>query len=208
MKIKITLITIGTLVIIALLIFFFMFIYPWFALWFGLATLPNPPKPEISYGEFPFQLTYELDGETKIIKDVAICEFDGYGQRTEAGQSRKWKTHLKSGTDESIPENERGKETDFAWITLLDLRNDGVFDDLDHKILELYFYGGNGYYYMGDELGGNSRAGQDFTWVHYVYQNTDGTIGHSGFKADEAWEKYKIKLIGWEPSPPIQNSFK
>ncbi|MDP4118427.1 MAG: hypothetical protein Q8873_04465 [Bacillota bacterium] len=180
----------------------------WFSFGGGIYFLPNPPKPAITYGEFPFKLTYELDGETKTITDVAICEFDGYGQRTEAGQSRKWKTHLKSGTDELIPANERGTETDFAWITMLDLRKDGAFDDFGHKVLELYFYGGNGHYYMGDELGGNSRAGQDFTWVDYMYQNADGTIGHSGYKANEAWEKYKIRLISWEPSSPIKNSFK
>lgn len=198
----------GLLAIVTLLVFFFVFIYPWVALWFGLAILPNPPKPEISYGEFPFRLTYELNGEIRTIKDVAICEFNGYGKRTEAGQSRKWKTHLKSEVDEPNSNNERGKETDFIWITLLDLRNDGVFDDFGHEILELYFFGGNGHYYMDDELGGHDRKAQDFTWVDYMYKTVDGTIGHSAFKAEEAYEKFNIRLISWEVVEPIQNTFK
>lgn len=195
------------LAIVTLLVFFFVFIYPWVALWFGLAILPNPPKPEISYGEFPFQLTYELDGEIRTIKDVAICEFDGYGQRSEAGQSRKWKIHLKSEMGESISDNERGKETDFIWITLLNLRNNGIYDDFGHEVLELYFFGGNGHYYMDDGLAGHDRKAQDFTWVDYMYKTVDGTIGHSAFKAEEAYEKFNIRLISWEPSLPIKNNF-
>lgn len=208
MNVKKIPIIIGLLAIATLLVFFFVFIYPWVTLWFGLAILPNPPKPDISYGEFPFQLTYELDGEIITIEDVAICEFDGYGQRSEAGQSRKWKTHLKSETGESVSGNERGEETDFIWITLLDLRNDGIYDDFGHEVLELYFFGGNGHYYMDDELGGHDRKAQDFTWVDYMYKTVDGTIGHSAFKAEEAYEKFSIRLINWECAPPIENSFK
>lgn len=205
MKGKVLLI-IGTVILslIILIGIFYIFVLSGAIFWFG----SNPPKPEITYGEFPFKLTYELNGETKIIKDTIICGFDGFYSLGSAGKYRKWKTHLKSMVDELIPANKRGKETDFARITLLDLRNYDVFDDFGHKVLELYFYGGNGHYYMGDELGGNSRSGQDFTWVYYAYQNADGTIGHSGYKANEAWEKYKIKLISWEPSPPIKNTYK
>lgn len=193
--------------IVTPLIFFFVVISPWIILWFGLAVLPNPPKPEIAYGEFPFQLIYELDEKIITIDDVAICEFDGYGQRTEAGQCRKWKTHLKSGADALISENERGEETDIVWITLLDLRNDGIYDAYGNEVLELYFFGGNGHYYMNDELGSRDRKVQDFTMIDYMYKRSDGTIGHSAFKAEEAYEKFNIRLIRWENSPPIENKF-
>ena len=153
----------------------------------------NPPKPEITYGEFPFRLTYELNGEIKIIEDTVICEFDGFYSLGSAGKYRKWNLHLSNGKD---------------YVSLLDLSNLDVIDDFNHKVMELYFSPGNAEYYMGDNLGGRSRQAQDFTWIYYNYQNTDGTIGGSGYRADVAWEKHKIRLISWEPSLPIQNTFK
>jgi len=36
-----------------------------------------PPEPEITYGEFPFRLEYEIDGERFVIEDVVIVEFMG-----------------------------------------------------------------------------------------------------------------------------------
>lgn len=168
----------------------------------------NPPKPEITYGEFPFKLTYELNGEIKVIEDVAICEFDGFGPRSSAGQSRKWKSSLKSGNGLSFSADEKKNETDMVWITLLDTRQTNDTDSLGNKVLELYFFGGNGHYYMGDKLGGHDRNAQGFDYISYLYQKVDGTIGHSSFNADEAWEKYKIRFISWEIADPIQNTFK
>lgn len=154
---------------------------------------PNPPIPEIQYGEFPFTLTYELDGEVKVVKDTVICEFEGFVNRGSAGKARKWKTSLKSGKEQ---------------ITLLDLRPFEEINEFGQTMLELYFYYGTAAYYMGDESNPFSRNAQDLGWVEYKYQTRDGKIGSSAYKADVAWEKYKIKLISWEPSQPIKNSFK
>lgn len=100
-KVKKILVVFGILLMAVVAVFFFMLIYPWICLWLGLMLMPNPPKPTVCYEEFPFTLTYELNGEVKTIKDAAICEFDGYHKRTEAGQSRKWITYLKSEMDDS-----------------------------------------------------------------------------------------------------------
>ena len=37
---------------------------------------PAPPAPEITYGEFPFRLEYEIEGERFVIEDTLIAEFD------------------------------------------------------------------------------------------------------------------------------------
>ena len=58
---------------------------------------PNPPKPEIKYGEFPFVFVYELDGEIKTIEDTIVCEYDGIQWTNSGNKKRKWKSHLKSG---------------------------------------------------------------------------------------------------------------
>ena len=41
---------------------------------------PNPPKPEITCGEFPFTLTYELDGKTYHCPKFAAYDTNGDGQ--------------------------------------------------------------------------------------------------------------------------------
>lgn len=179
---------IGGIVLIGLLYLGFIF----FAAFGGLNFLISVPKPEITYGEFPFKLTYELNGEIKTIEDTIICEFDGFEVLGEAGKYRKWKTSLKSG-------NER--------LTLLDLRPSKEVNEFGQTILELYFYYGNAEYYMGD-TGDRQRDAQGLDRVSYHYQNKDGTTGGSSYKADVSYEKYKIRLISWEAAPPIQNSFK
>ena len=35
------------------------------------------PEPKIKYGEFPFVLTYEVDGEIRVIEDTIVCEYEG-----------------------------------------------------------------------------------------------------------------------------------
>lgn len=111
---------------------------------------PNPPAPDITYGEFPFRLVYEIDGETKVIEDTVICEFDGFKNMGSAGNKRVWKSQLKSGKEH---------------ITLLDLRPLQEIDEYGHTVLELTFYWGNAEYYMGDNLGSEWRYAQDFTCI-------------------------------------------
>jgi hypothetical protein len=170
----------------------FYVLVPWAAPWVDDIIIANPSKPKITYGEFPFRLTYAIDGETKIIEDTLICEFNGFETNEEAGKYRKWESHLKSG-------NER--------VTLLNTRGMDERDSSGHKVLELYFYWGNAEYLMGDNSN-KSSTGQPFDYVSYLYQNEDGTIGSSVFKSNVVWERYKIRLISWEPTPPIKNSFK
>lgn len=207
-KPKKILIVFGIALMAAASVFFYIFIYPWLCLWLGLTLMPNPPKPTIRYGEFPFTLTYELNGEVKTIEDTAVCKFDGYYERTEAGQSRKWITYLKSEIESSDTTEETGHITEVEQIPLLDLKNEEITDDAGHKILKFYFYGGNGHYYMDDELGRRAHPPQDFSEVYYTYQHESGEIRHGGIKADEALKKYHIRLISWESTPPIKNSFK
>ncbi len=110
--------------------------FPWAGMFLGIVLMPNPPKPEITYGEFPCKLVYETDGETKVIEDTVICEFDGFENFGTAGKDRSWKTTLKSGNEN---------------LTLLNMRSSNETNELGQPILELYFYYGNAAYYMGDD---------------------------------------------------------
>ncbi len=151
-----------------------------------------PPKPKITYAEFPFKLTYELNGKIRIIEDTIICEFDGFEWKGENGKYRNWKSYFKSGMDE---------------ILLLDLSSFNEKNEFGHTILKFFFDWGNAEYYMGDNIYGRGRKPQSFEWIDYQYQTSEGKKGGSGYKADKAWEKYKIRLISWECAPPIKNTF-
>ena len=61
---------------------------------------------------------------------------------------------------------------------------------------------------MGDNTNPFARDAQGFDYVSYEFQTADGETGGSAYKADVAYEKYKIRLIGWEVADPIQNTFK
>ena len=61
----------------------------------------NPPQPQITYGEFPFMLEYEINGETITVEDVIICEYDGVGNGTN-GKFLKWKKRIASTGEEDL----------------------------------------------------------------------------------------------------------
>jgi hypothetical protein len=75
------------------------FLIPLIAMPISSLLMPNPPLPEITYGEFPFRLEYEINGDAVVIEDTVICEFDGleFSWGGE-GKFRKWKSRLASGS--------------------------------------------------------------------------------------------------------------
>ena len=147
---------------------------------------PNPPKPAITYAEFPFELVYEIDDETKIVNDIYVCEFDGFGMNEAVGKYREWKGYVKSTGEEDI--------------LLIEDDNILIFCSI-----------GSAKYYMGDpEYFADGIARPEYRKtpsIYYVeYPNELGgkTIGRL---ENEHLEKYKVKLISWKLSDPIENTF-
>ena len=67
---------------------------------FSFSSCQNVPEPQIKEGEFPFEMVYEIDGETITVNDIYVCEFDGFDWNEGVGKHRKWKGYIKSsGTD-------------------------------------------------------------------------------------------------------------
>ena len=60
------------------------------------------PKPKITRGEFPFELKYELDGETISVNDVYVCEYDGIGKNEGVGKYIRWKGYIKGTGSNSV----------------------------------------------------------------------------------------------------------
>jgi len=137
--------------------------------WLG----PNPPAPAITYGEFPFRIEYELNGELIVIEDTVICEFDGF-ELIGPKKIRSWKRRLAGGADE---------------VVLL-------FNNYNKKIFCNVKWAG---YYMG-EFGGNIDNERPDVLIE------EGSNVRA-LTASELFDLYGIRLINWEFSPPIVNSF-
>lgn len=87
-----------TIIIILIAAFIGIYLLPF--IYFVLVVLYSmfidiPAKPEITHGEFPFELVYEYKGEEITIKDTIVCEYDGYSWSLEGGNSRDWICDLK-----------------------------------------------------------------------------------------------------------------
>lgn len=153
---------------------------PWALIYIGLLLQPDPPRPEITYGEFPFKLVYEINGERKVIQDTVICEYDGVGMDEGQGKHRKWKQRYVSGNKN---------------ITLLKINNNS----------EIVYSEGSANYYMGD-LKEYEQYNPLFPDA-IIIEKDIGSTSEGLIRADELLKKYHIKLISWEPSPPIKNTF-
>lgn len=153
---------------------------PWLFIFVGIWLEPNPPRPEIRYGEFPFRLEYEINGQRIVIEDTLICEYDGIGADEGRGKYRKWKQKLTSG-------NER--------ITLLKVG--------DKK--ETYYHPGSAKYYMGD-FDSPIEYQHRFPDAN-IFEKEGGITSNRLIRADQLLEQYNIKLISWDYTEPINNSF-
>jgi hypothetical protein len=182
---KVFLIILGS--IIALL--FSIFVLPWLTYYVSFLFLPSPPKPEIRYGEFPFRLVYELNGEQIIVEDTVICEFDGIGVNAGLGKHRMWRGRLASNGKDKVLLAVDGNRT-------------------------IFFSVGGADFYMGDVEMFKYETEYDYHQFPRAFYSEitdiDGTsfVRTGGVPIDELRDKYGIVLISWEPSEPIINSFR
>lgn len=168
-------------VIAIIAIVLYITVLPWLMIFIGSFFLPSPPRPEVTYGEFPFRLEYEINGKRKVIQDTLICEYDGIGIDEGRGKYREWKERLASGNHN---------------ILLLKVS--------DTK--EIYYDPGPAQYYMGDMNEGVTYT-QSFPDASYSEKYADGSASEGIIFADELLTKYNIKLISWDYTPPIKNKF-
>jgi hypothetical protein len=162
------------------IVFLAYYAFPWILIFIGIHLEPNPPRPQITYGEFPFRLEYEINGERKVIQDSLICEFDGFGADEGRGKYREWKQRLASG-------NER--------VTLLKVNDN----------LEIYYSPGSAKYYMDDmESGGEYKHGYPDALVS---EKRGKITSNRLILADQLLKEYGIKLISWDASQPLKNNF-
>jgi len=166
------------------------------------SLLEDPPKPEITYGEFPFELIYEVNGTKKSVQDTLICEFDGIGMNEGVLKYRKWKGHLASGNSEIVIWEGKNREA----------ININRVSEIA-KTQKVFFDPGESAYYMGDidyydKDVEYPNFENKFPIIFYYEKFEDGEFYTGILEEDELLERFEIKLISWEHAPPIENTFK
>jgi len=165
-------------VTVALAILLLVLLIPLIGLPVSSLLKPNPPLPEITYGEFPFRIEYEINGDRVVVEDTVICEFDGFGFSWGGeGKFRKWKSHLLNS------------EGAGSFLLLL--------ETVDAK---LYCTVRSPAYYMGD-----SKSFPNEIFPPSAF--TKKTKSYNFISSQELFDRYGIRFISWEFSPPIENNF-
>ena len=146
----------------------------------SISACSSVPSPQITYAEFPFEIVYEIDGQTITVTDVYVCEFDGMRWNENAGKYRQWKGYVKS----------TGKD----HVVLLEDGN-----------LQLACGLGSAAYYMGDP---SMQGAAEYTpSIYYVKTLESGGIVSGTSGIEPLLEQYKIRLVSWNLSKPIENTF-
>ena len=142
-------------------------------------------KPEICSEEFPFVFEYEIDGEIITVEDSLIYKYDGAGfSAATMSFERQWDYSLESGN---------------TRITLLETQGDYICFNPGLDSTSANFY-------MGD------NTIRDYDWSRYSFYFTKQLQSARPYSRhfisnEELWDEYKIKIIKFEITPPIENSF-
>lgn len=153
---------------------------------------PNPPKPNIKYGEFSFTIEYEIFGQRKKITDTLICEFDGFEVVAVGdGKKRKWKEYYK---------NEQGREV-FTFRNEPSDNTKIVLENIDKYKVVLGM--GTAEYYMNEP---EYRKEIEVPAVQ-VY-NTQTRYFLYPEQQDELFNEYGFKILSCICDKPIENYFR
>ncbi len=160
----------------------------------GLFLSEAPPTPTITYSEFPFHLEYTINGETVVIDDVLVCEYDGIAINEASGKYRVWKSYIKSTGEDSVLITSDGN---LEWR--MHLGNE-----------ELYMgdYSSYNYYYdINDIEAYNELIEKDLKPSIYPQKvSPDVVVGDTDMYEDFII-KYGVEITEWEIAPPIENEF-
>jgi len=154
-----------------------------------------PSEPEITYGEFPFRLEYEIDGERFVIEDIVIAEFEGsFRGNVTTRPSRRWST--------TLSHSERWENLSVGTRYTFLLKE---FGDV-----RITFQPGEARYFLGDlTIAGGVPVVGDGPRV--VIRNRNHTPRYTRVRVEDAHEllaEHDITLISWEYTLPIENVFR
>jgi hypothetical protein len=152
--------------------------------------------PKNTYGEFPFLIVYEVDGERFTVRDSLICEYIGREANTTRGKYIKWNERLASGHEDQFVAASMshhlmpGNEWQYGCsIRLLDSVVVSIDSPSGGYVGEINIDIGSPQYYLGYYSLDDYSPGEVFT--------------NRVLSKDELWDLYGIKIIEAEFSPPM-----
>lgn len=144
-------------------------------------SLSEPPIPQIREAEFPFTLTYEINGTQKSVSDTLLCEYGGsvwYAELVE--KTRTWTYKIKNKKK--------------AFVLWTGVNRNGEKEEVHFCLSPEY--------YMGDA----KKQESDF-YMEVVTIQSDGEKEESIIDEDKLYKRYGVRILKWECAPPIQNRF-
>ena len=143
----------------------------------------NVPRPEIKEGRFDYSVAYEMNGETKTVSGVYVCEFAGVDWSRDSGYTRDWNGYIEGGSADDRVEL-------------------GTTEDGGKIILEL---GLNAPYFMADPGFVGLETPAPMLIIDYINDET----GEVRFikDADEIATGYGVKIVGYEYAAPVNNTY-
>lgn len=159
------------------------------------------PAPQITEGEFPFVVEYEINGKRYLIEDTVVCTFDGYNSATNNfaifgyPSSRKWSTSLKSGNEDAFG----------IWIMELEKNTESIFKKgrINYESFVFIDYG-TAEYYMGDT---DAISYHEPRIRYYEYHDETPDVSFTTLTKEQLEEYFSIKIMRFEFSEPIENKF-
>lgn len=182
--VKIILITLVSTFVSIVVIGFSILALPWAILSLGQFLEPNPPKPEQDYGEFPFKLVYEQNGEINTIENTLVIEYLGIGYNEGVGKHYLWDVYYKNA-EADIESYQR-----IVSIELFEGYNEVYGDSA------VFFELGDCEYFMGLDDGTN-----------HLYPPGEiciSSFNYSGpLSEQELYEAFGITIIEKSIAPPL-----
>ena len=154
-------------------------------------------SPSIENGEFPFRFVCKINGETHVIEDTVICEFDGFDYSALAlTKPRSWKEKLKS---------EDGR----ILITEEYNTNSVLEPKRINEKSEIVLCFGMGAYYMSDPNGTSLIHGKPHICYGETYSQGSKITHMDATPMSNARAKklLGLEIIEWNFSEPIKNTF-
>ncbi len=173
------------LLIIIIVAVFLIAVLPWILFACGTFDLindsPSPNAPLITYAEFPFSVTYELNGEEITYNDTVICRYKGdEWSDAHSMKFRNWEESYRNG----------------AEIILYQKSPD------EYVVLNTGF---SAEYLMGDTEHFRYSCSRQCS-AYLVKQGGLGSKTTSFLSEEDLYNIYGIKISSFEIAPPIENS--
>lgn len=180
-NVKKTLIIVASVILAAILAFAIFIAYI-------MGYFKTIPQPEVKEGEFNFSLTYEVDGETKVIDGVYVCEYEGINRQLD-GIGLKWNGYIKGHEDNC---NYEIKTTDEGVIMMdLDLSPEYFMADPSYVLL----------FSSEDEAKPEAEL--------YITSSSMGDVESPENEVSiDTYESDDVKIISFEYDRPIENIYK